>query len=158
MNLVVGSWFGEPEIEFKISHKVYNFIREKIIEDILKHRGLYNEKDKDFIGIQITTNKETVKPFLSEPSFDKKNNFTNYNFWLPHQLIVNSDNELKSFLNYFFIVLTDFLKIYNIPFKEVEKLRLKIEFEIIDNVEYIYEIDESLDFDIDELTKDLGIE
>ncbi len=157
MKLVMSSWYNEPKFSFKISHKVDNLIRDLIIEDILKPRNIYRKTDVDFVCIEITTGKSVKKAFLSEPIFDKKNNFTTYRFWLPYEEIVYSKDSIKSYINSIFLILTDFLRIYDIEASEVDKLKSKIEIIVLNNDDYLYD-DQNDDLDIGSIISDLGIE
>ncbi len=157
MVLVIGGWYPEPKIRFNISHKVGNLIRDTIIKDILEPRGIYNKNDSDFVCMEVTTKKDTKEAYLSEPYLDKKNNFITYNFWLPYEVIEDAENVNEEYLKQFFIVLTEFLRVYNIPTEEILRLKSKVESEVLNNDKYLFEPPD-YEVDIDQIIKDLGIE
>lgn len=153
MKFKINSWFGQPKVTFKISHKVINYLTKQVVEQIFTRKEEINET----IHIFITTKKEVTEAYLSKPIFDKKNDVTNYSFWLPYYLIVDSDNQLKSYLDYFFIVLKDFLKLYSIDSKEVDRLKEIVGKEVLNNVDYQFQ-PPSFEVDVDSILNEMGLD
>ena len=138
MVLTIGSWFSEPGVEFEISHKVHKFIRENLIEDIMKPFGLETKDPDIFIGLVITTTKNLTELEVRGPEFDRRNKFINYGLWLPYQKIVCSENYLKEYLRYFFDALAILFKKYNVPEESILKVKYKVEEEVLNNANYSY--------------------
>lgn len=138
MVLTIGSWFSEPDVEFKISHRVHNLIRENLIEDVMKPFGLETKDPDIFIGLVITTTKNIVELEVRGPEYDKRNNFINYGLWLPHEKIVCSENYLKEYLRYFFDALVILFKKYHVPEENIFKVKYKVEEEVLNNANYSY--------------------
>jgi hypothetical protein len=156
MRLLTGGWFSEPKIDFKISHKVNSLLRDTIINDLLIPKGVYNVNDKDFVGIQVTTKSHVIAAKLEEPIIDEKNNFTSYSFSLPYKAIANAPCELEAYLHYFFILLEEFLSVYDIHKPEIVKVEAKIKSIVLNNDDYAFV---SLDnvFDIDDILKGIDL-
>ena len=138
MVLTIRSWFSEPGVEFKISHRVHNFIRERLVEDVMKPFGLETKDPDIFIGLVITTTKNIKELEVRGPEYDKRNKFINYGLWLPYNKIVSAENYLKEYLKYFFDALVTLFKKYNVPEESILKVRHKVEEEVLNNANYTY--------------------
>lgn len=138
MVLTIRSWFSEPDVEFKISHRVHNFIRENLIEDVMKPFGLETKDSDIFIGLVITTQKNMSELEVRGPEYDRKNKFINYGLWLPYKKIEDAENYLEEYLKYFFDSLIILLKNYNVPAESILKVKYKVEKEVLNNANYSY--------------------
>lgn len=136
--LTIGSWFSEPGVEFEISHKIHNFIRERLIEDVMKPFGLETKDPDIFIGLVITTTKNLTELDVRGPEYDKRNKFINYGLWLPYQKIVCSENYLKEYLKYLFDALIILFKKYDVPEESILEVKHKVEDEVLNNANYSY--------------------
>jgi len=138
MVLTIRSWFSEPGIEFKVSHKVRKFIRESLVEDIMKPFGLETRDPDIFIGLVITATKNTKELEVRGPEYDKRNKFINYGLWLPYEKIDDAENYLKEYLKYFFDALVILFKKYDIPEENILKVKNRVEEEVLNNANYRY--------------------
>lgn len=138
MVLTIGSWFSEPGVEFKVSHKVHKFIRESLIEDVMKPFGLETKDPDIFIGLVITTRKNIEELEVRGPEYDRRNKFINYGLWLPYKKIDEAENYLKEYLKYFFDALVILFKKYDVPEENIRKVQHNVEAEVLNNINYRY--------------------
>jgi len=138
MTLTLSSWFGEVGIKFKISFKVHKLIRELLIENVMKPFGLDSKDPEVFLGLVLTTTKETRDLEVRGPEYDRKNKYINYGLWLPYEKIDNSNNYLQEYLNYYFDALVILFNKYNISEESILKVKYKVEEEVLNNANYSY--------------------
>jgi hypothetical protein len=138
MILTIRSWFNEPGIEFEVSYKVHNFIRQTIIDDIMIPFGLIDKDPSTYIGLVITTNPQIADIEVRGPEYDKRNKFINYGVWLPYKRICEAENYLNEYIECLFSALILLFKMYGIPSSAVTIVKNKVEEEVLNNDKYKY--------------------
>ncbi|MEQ7800280.1 hypothetical protein ABDJ41_10780 [Pedobacter sp. ASV1-7] len=114
MQLIVSSFFSEVGIDFKISHKVNLYIRNKFIENVMKTYGLDKDNPNRSLNLNVTTTAKTTVVDVKGPVFDKRNDFVSYGLWLPYKNIVNAKYPLQAYLKYYFDACVEVFKKYNV--------------------------------------------
>jgi hypothetical protein len=136
MNLLIGAWYNEPNINFKFSHKVDNYIRERIKEFIMQPLGVL-EIDKDkFINITIATDSNQEDLEVKFGKFTKRSEFFRVGFWFPYNKIINSENPLKEYLENYILAIKTLFDKWGVTDEQIEKLRQDIFGEILNNELY----------------------
>lgn len=151
MRLSISSFYGEPDFYFSISHKVDNFIRKKLTEEVMIPYGLDKKDQNIFLGLNLTTSSKTSSLEVKGPEYDKKNDFINWGLWLPYKEIAEDQDQLIPYLKYFFDAIAIVFKNYNIDEREIRKVQKIVENEVLNNPEYFFEEEETPEPDLSDL-------
>ena len=84
----------EKGISFKISHKVYKLVMDKLNENNLSLILPEEQSHKDVIGFIITTSTEIITVAISVPKYPKNSRFIDVSIKLPLVNIVDNDSLL----------------------------------------------------------------
>lgn len=136
MKLIINSLYIEPGITFSISHKVINLLRDKLTKSIMTPYGLTDENPDTFLGLIISTNRETRDTLVKGPDHDKRNKVVNYGLWLPYRKIINSKDILDAYLTCLFNAIVILFKTFNVNEKDVRKIESEIKQEVLGNPNY----------------------
>jgi hypothetical protein len=151
MRLSISSFYADPGFYFSISHKVDNFIRDKLTEVVMIPYGLDKKDPNIFLGLDVTTSSKTYSLEVKGPEYDKKNGFINWGLWLPYKEIAEETDQLIPYLKYFFDAIALVFKNYNINEKEIRKVKKIVEDEVINNPEYFFMEEETPQPDLSDL-------
>ena len=88
----------EKGISFKISHKVYKLVMDKLNENNLSLILPEEQSHKDVIGFIITTSTEIITVAIGVPKYPKNSRFIDVSIKLPLVNIVDNDS-LLCFVN-----------------------------------------------------------
>lgn len=137
MILIIGAWYNEVGYSFKFSHKVDNFIREKIKDNILQ-KYCSNEVNTDWYLRLIVATDSTIKSVeVRGPDILKRTKRINYGLWLPFKTIMNSNYPLETYINCLFEAMVIVFKNYEVPNEEIDKIKKLCRKEILNNIEYV---------------------
>ena len=163
MNISLGSWFNQPKINFKFSHKVDLAIRNEISNEIMTPLGLHELYPDKWLHLNVTTIETQDKLEVKLGSnWSERTTSRNHGLWFPYHKIVNSDYPLKEYLKYYIESLPIIFNEYGITDEQVLKVKTNCENKILNNTEFeltqeelneIYE-EENL---ADEITAELGL-
>ena len=100
MELTLSSWFNEPKINFKFSHKVQSYIRDVIKEDIMAPLGLIESYQDKFINLNVTTEENRSELLVNiAPTWSE--NERSHGLFFPYHPIVDSKEPLREYLKYY---------------------------------------------------------
>jgi len=158
MNIVIGSWYKSIDSKINVSFKVLKFLRNQLINDILKDKELYNEGDNStFYSIQITSDLESNEHTLSERGIDIENQMICFDFIFSLKLINESKSVMIGFLNGYYNLLNTFLSEISIDKVNIKNLKDHAFYELIDNEYYQYEKN-SIASDLASFAEGLGLD
>jgi len=137
MTITLSSWFNEPNVKFRISHIVYKFIRQSLIDDVMISHGLEKRDPNLFLELVTCTSIKTTELEVRGPEYDKRNKFITYGLWLPFERINNSSHYVKEFLDLYFDALVLVFRYYSIEESVIRKVQSKTLVEVVDNDFYV---------------------
>lgn len=137
MILIIGAWYNEVGYSFEFSHKVTNFIREKIKETIfIKYK--FDETNADwYLRLTIATDSKTELVQVRGPDILKRTKRINYGLWLPFEIIMSSNYPLETYINCLFEAIKIVFKNYEVPNDEIDEIKKLCKKEILNNIEYV---------------------
>lgn len=157
MNIIISSWYGSVNSEIKISYKVLKFLREQIMEEILKKKRILNEnKNTQFYRILITSDLNKENNYLDKKKYDKKNDMFCFDFVFSISRIKKGESILHEFLIGYYNMLNDFLNEISVEDIDIKHLKAHALYELIDNEYYEYE-DQTIGSDLADFAKGLGL-
>ena len=138
MILVVSSWYNEVGINFKISYKVCNYVRERIKDYIMTPLGLIDLDPNLYLSINVTTTATQDTLEVRFGRVTKRSEFIRIGFWMPYKKIITAENPLKEYLeNYIEGTKIVFAK-WNVKDEQIDMLKNDVFREILNNKEYEY--------------------
>ena len=164
MELTVSSWFNEPKINFKFSHKVGLFIRNEVKEHIMQPLGLLDSYEGKFLNLNVTTSitQDVLEVKLSR-KWSNKSTHRTHDLWFPYKPIVESEYPLKEYINCYIESLQYVFEEFGVSKNQIEKVRANVELTILNNSDFeltkeeLEEIEEEENLG-DLFAKELGIE
>ena len=138
MILTIGAWYNEVGYSFEFSHKVLNYIREKIKEFIFSRYELDKKDEGWHLRLVIATDSKTQTTEVKGANINKRSKTIEYGLWLPHDFINKSTYPLETYIDCYFVALEIVFSNYNVPKEEMEIIKENCKKEILNNPEYVF--------------------
>lgn len=150
MKFLLGSYFDEVDVNFQVSHKIYDYIRELLNSELTFIGGFSEFKDFKYVDLCVCANNENDEIDVVGP--DYQDDLISWKLLLPYKVIVkDKTTKLDSFIECFFKSLIIILEKYKVK-EELFRLKKKVDKQVLDNSEYLFEdLDPTPDVDIDEI-------
>lgn len=126
------------EDNFDISYKILSLIGVKL-NSLIYPSELFNKKYKGFQLVFIDSSKRQFETLtVKGPSVSKKYQCVEYVIYIPYLAVLNSDNYLETYLNFYEQGVIEVLSKYQIDATKVPEAFTEIKKEVIDNPDYEY--------------------
>ena len=135
MKLYFASFYTDPNANFKVSFKVFKFLKKIANENLT----LRSEKYKEYtLELWYNTARIQKEIEIKGPDIDKKDKTLGYGLFLPYKKIIKSKTFLKTYLEYYFDAMAMLLSEFEVPEADVRKVQKIVMDEVLDNPEYEY--------------------
>lgn len=126
------------EDNFDISHKVLKLIGDKLAE-IIHPNESFNKKFEGYSLEIISSSRRKYETLtILGPTVSKRYKSVEYVTYIPYLKVLNSDNYLESFLNFYEQGVIEVLAKYQIDSSKVPEVFFEIKKEVIGNPDYEY--------------------
>lgn len=130
------SIYAEVGYSFEISHKIYKLIDEKL-NQIIKPDGIFKTKYQGYQLVFITSTRSDLKELLiMGPTISRRYKVVEYVLYIPYYPVINSENYLKTFLDYYEDGVKKVLEIVKIDSTPIASIFADIKGEVVDNPFY----------------------
>jgi len=136
MNLTIGSWYDEPNVNFEFSHRISNYIRLIIIECIMTPLDLIDKDSDKFLHLSICTKANQDKLEVKMQRITKNTTDINCGIWLPYKSIIKSEKPIEKYIEYYIESLPLIFSKWNVTNDLIKNAGNKIKNEIIGNPHY----------------------
>jgi hypothetical protein len=150
LEILTSSLFPEANCYFQISHKVDLEIRKALNEKVKPALRLSSrEEGFEFINLMVSTDSNTNGVEVKGPDYNRKDNIINWGLWLPYKEIVNSENQVIPYLQFYFDAAVLLFRNYGISEEIIRAIQEDVSGKVIGNSDYEYE-DDSIEYDFSE--------
>ena len=132
MTIYPTEFYTQPGINFKISHKVYGFLRKCINAEINKIK----EVKQNSLDLMLIVDARVVKKMRISPPVRTKRN-KNIFIYMPYSIKKEKDL-IAAFLTHFCEALNQFLPEYGVTEKALNKIKERCITEMVGNKKYEY--------------------
>lgn len=137
--------YDEPQATLKISHKVDELLQQ-YINDIFVSQGLNQIKPAHYFTVYVTT--ESKRSHLEVRGPREIEDFIEYTIYFPYEEVVEAENTISAYLDFFLEGLMIVLGDYQIKTEVLNGVFEQVKQEVLNNTEYEYQtINEVLTYD-----------